>query len=222
MRAEIVSVGTELLLGQIVDTNAAYLAGVLSHLGISIYRRTTVGDNHDRLLMALQLALDENDVVITIGGLGPTMDDITRETLAEAIGDTLENDPEIARRLTAFFRSRKIEMPERNLRQALRPAHGRFFDNPNGTAPGLLFERGILAFGRTDGHLHNHFHYNPWTTPEENAERAAARLHREKPALYQWIATHDHNHIPHDFEFPEDQDHVHLDENGKPFKHKHR
>lgn len=141
MRAEIVSVGTELLLGQIVDTNAAYLARVLSELGIPVYRRITVGDNHDRLLAALRQALADADVVLTIGGLGPTMDDITRETLAEAIGDTLHRDEAIAERLRQFFHSRGMPVLESNLRQALVPDHGRALDNPNGTAPGLLFEK---------------------------------------------------------------------------------
>ncbi|HZO88529.1 MAG TPA: competence/damage-inducible protein A [Chthonomonadaceae bacterium] len=141
MRAEVVSVGTELLLGQIVDTNAAYLARVLSDLGISLYRRTTVGDNMERLVAALRQALADADVVITIGGLGPTMDDITRDGLAEAMGDTLHTDPEIAERLRQFFTSRGMTVLESNLRQALVPAHGRAIDNPNGTAPGLLFEK---------------------------------------------------------------------------------
>jgi nicotinamide-nucleotide amidase len=141
MRAEIVSVGTELLLGQIVDTNAASLGRVLSAHGISVYRRTTVGDNHDRLLSALRAALAENDFVFTIGGLGPTMDDITRDVLAEAMGDTLRHDEKIARRLAAFFRSRKVPLLESNLRQAMVPTNGRALDNPNGTAPGLLFEK---------------------------------------------------------------------------------
>jgi nicotinamide-nucleotide amidase len=141
LRAEIVSVGTELLLGQIVDTNAARLGRALSELGIFVYRRTTVGDNHDRLLTALRAALVENDVVFTIGGLGPTMDDITRDTLAEAMGDTLQYDEKIADRLRAFFRSRGVPVLESNLRQAWVPTHGRALDNPNGTAPGLLFEK---------------------------------------------------------------------------------
>lgn len=141
MQAEVVSVGTELLLGQIVDTNAAHLARALSDLGIAVYRRVTVGDNHDRLLAALKEAVANNDVVITIGGLGPTQDDITRETLAEAMGDTLHEDPQIARRLEAFFRSRGARMTASNLRQAQVPVHGRAIDNPNGTAPGVLFEK---------------------------------------------------------------------------------
>jgi nicotinamide-nucleotide amidase len=141
MRAEIVSVGTELLLGQIVDTNAAKLGRALSELGIAVYRRTTVGDNHDRLLTALRSALTENDIVITIGGLGPTMDDITRDVLAEAIGDTLRHDEAYAHRLTAWFRARKIPMPESVLRQAMVPTEGRALNNPNGTAPGLFFDK---------------------------------------------------------------------------------
>lgn len=142
MRAEIVSVGTELLLGQIVDTNAAHLSKILSDLGIGVYRRTTVGDNHDRLLTALKAALAENDLVITIGGLGPTLDDITRDVLAEAMGDTLRYDEEIAEHLRAFFRTRNIHMPDSILRQAYVPTHGRPLPNPNGTAPGLIFELG--------------------------------------------------------------------------------
>ncbi len=134
--------GTELLLGQIVDTNAAYIARVLSELGITLYRRSTVGDNRDRLLAALKLALDESDLVITIGGLGPTMDDITRDGLATAFGDTLVRSEEIAARLDTFFRSRGMAVLESNLRQAMVPTDGRAIDNPNGTAPGLLFEKG--------------------------------------------------------------------------------
>lgn len=141
MRAEVLSVGTELLLGQIVDTNAAYLARALSDLGISLYRRATVGDNMDRLLAALRQALNDADVVITIGGLGPTMDDITRDGLAEALGDTLVRDEGIAAKLTEFFQSRGMTVLESNLRQAMVPTQGRAIENPNGTAPGLLFEK---------------------------------------------------------------------------------
>jgi nicotinamide-nucleotide amidase len=141
VRAEIVSVGTELLLGDIVDTNAAHLSRALSEIGVSVYRRTTVGDNHERLLHALRTALADSDAVITIGGLGPTDDDITRETLAEAMGDTLRHDDEIARRLKALFRLRKMPLLASNLKQAMVPTDGRALDNPNGTAPGLLFEK---------------------------------------------------------------------------------
>ena len=142
MRAEIVSVGTELLLGQIVDTNAAYLARILSELGVSVYRRVTVGDNMERLVAALKEAIDTSDAVFTIGGLGPTMDDITRDGLAAAFGDTLVQNEEIAEKLREFFKKRGYQMSESNLRQALVPTQGRALDNPNGTAPGLLFEVG--------------------------------------------------------------------------------
>ncbi|GDX40874.1 CinA-like protein [Armatimonadota bacterium] len=142
MRAEILSVGTELLLGQIVDTNAAYLARVLSDLGVSVYRRVTVGDNMDRLLAALRSALESSDLVITIGGLGPTMDDITRDGLALAFDDTLHLNDDIAEGLRTFFTKRGMPVLESNLRQAMVPTDGRAIENPNGTAPGLLFEKG--------------------------------------------------------------------------------
>ena len=141
MRAEIVSVGTELLLGSIVDTNAAYLARVLSDVGVSVYRRQTVGDNRERLLAALRMALESSDLVITIGGLGPTMDDITRDGLAEAFEDTLVRSDAIAEQLRQFFANRGMPLLESNLRQAMVPTSGRALDNPNGTAPGLLFEK---------------------------------------------------------------------------------
>jgi hypothetical protein len=83
-------------------------------------------------------------------------------------------------------------------------------------------DHGILGFGRTDGELHNHFHFNPWTNPEENLERAAARLHRQKPELFKWIRTTEHNHIPHDFEHPHEREHEHVDEHGRKYKHSHR
>ncbi|MEP6756168.1 MAG: competence/damage-inducible protein A [Chthonomonadales bacterium] len=142
LRAEVVSVGTELLMGQTVDTNAARLGIELSALGVSLYRRTTVGDNHDRLFLALRAAILENDIVITIGGLGPTMDDITRDVLAEAMGDTLVKDQAIADRLAAWFKSRGAPLLESNLRQAMVPTSGSALDNPNGTAPGLYFHNG--------------------------------------------------------------------------------
>ena len=141
MRAEIVSVGTELLLGQIVDTNAAYVAKAFSEVGISVYRRVTVGDNMERLVAALSQAISESDIVLTIGGLGPTMDDITRDGLAQVFDDTLHLDEGIADRLRAFFALRGMSMLASNLRQAMVPTQGRALDNVNGTAPGLLFEK---------------------------------------------------------------------------------
>ena len=141
MQAEIVSVGTELLLGQIVDTNAAHLSRVLSGLGIDLYRRTTVGDNEARIVEAVRAAFESSDIVITIGGLGPTQDDLTKETVAKTLGIELLLDEEAAERIRKFFESRKLQMVESNLKQALKPASGRTIPNPVGTAPGAIFEK---------------------------------------------------------------------------------
>jgi nicotinamide-nucleotide amidase len=140
VRAEIISVGTELLLGQIVDTDAAYLSRMLPQFGIDLHYRVTVGDNEARLAEALKLALTRADIVFTIGGLGPTMDDLTKETVAAVLGDEMVLDEESAQRMRAFFTARGIEMPESNLKQAMVPKHGRTLLNPLGTAPGAAFE----------------------------------------------------------------------------------
>ncbi|MGQ9581287.1 MAG: competence/damage-inducible protein A, partial [Armatimonadota bacterium] len=140
MRAEIISVGTELLLGQIVDTNAVYLSNLLPEYGIEIYYRITVGDNASRLSDALRASLSRADLVFTIGGLGPTQDDLTKETVAQVVGDEMVLDEEIASRLRAHFAARGIEMPSTNLKQAMVPKRGRSFPNPLGTAPGAAFE----------------------------------------------------------------------------------
>jgi len=140
LQAEIVSVGTELLLGQIVDTNAAYLSELLASMGISVYFRTTVGDNENRIAEAVRLALSRSEFVITIGGLGPTEDDLTKETVAKVLGQRLVLDEESAERIRRFFAARGAAMPERNLKQALRPERGRVLPNDVGTAPGAVFE----------------------------------------------------------------------------------
>lgn len=140
MRAEIVSVGTELLLGQIVDTDAAYLSRTLSEFGIDLHYRVTVGDNAARLAEALRLALSRADLVFTIGGLGPTQDDLTKETVAEVVGDEMVMDEDCAGRLREFFAARGVEMPQANLKQAMVPKRGVALSNPLGTAPGAVFE----------------------------------------------------------------------------------
>ena len=104
MRAEIVSVGSELLLGQIVDTNAAHIARQLAALGLDLFQKTTVGDNLGRVAAALETALERADVVITTGGLGPTEDDVTREAVARATGRELEFHPDLLDQIEAFFR----------------------------------------------------------------------------------------------------------------------
>jgi nicotinamide-nucleotide amidase len=136
--AEIVSIGTELLMGQIVDTNAQYLAAVFPDYGIGHYHRQTVGDNFDRLVSALRLALSRSDLVFTIGGLGPTEDDITRKAIAAALEDELALDERYAEKLRRLFSQRNLPWLDTQLQQAYHPRSGHFIENPNGTAPGLL------------------------------------------------------------------------------------
>lgn len=134
---EILSVGTEILLGDILNTNSKYLSEELAKLGISVLRHTTVGDNADRLAAALKTALERSDIVIATGGLGPTADDITRDVCCAVMGFGLELDSSIADGIRAYFDSKGYEMPESNLRQAYVPVGGDVFENKNGTAPGL-------------------------------------------------------------------------------------
>ena len=142
MNAEIVSVGTELLLGQIVDTDAVFLAKMLSNLGISIYHRTTVGDNPERLRETLVLAFSRADLVITVGGLGPTQDDLTKEMVAEVLGDTFVEDAAHTKWLNDRAALRGWgNLPPSFAKQALVPVHGRGIPNPQGTALGALFEK---------------------------------------------------------------------------------
>ncbi|MCL6520029.1 MAG: competence/damage-inducible protein A [Armatimonadetes bacterium] len=141
MRAEIISVGTELLLGQIIDTNAPYLGRVLSTLGIDVYHRTTVGDNASRLADVLKTALSRADLVITVGGLGPTMDDLTKETIAEVLGEKLVLDLDSERAIREFFERRGIKLVASNFKQALKPESGTALPNSVGTAPGVLVEK---------------------------------------------------------------------------------
>lgn len=142
MNAEIVSVGTELLLGQIVDTDAVFLAQMLSRLGINIHHRATVGDNPERIKDTLRLAFSRADLVITIGGLGPTQDDLTKEMVADVLGDTFVEDAVHVQWLRDRIGQGGWEkQPPSFWKQALIPAHGRGLANPNGTALGALFEK---------------------------------------------------------------------------------
>ncbi|MBI4308029.1 MAG: competence/damage-inducible protein A [Chloroflexi bacterium] len=141
MKAEIVSIGTELLMGQIVDTNAAYLAGQLPALGVDLYFISQVGDNIGRISDVLSRALARSDLVLTTGGLGPTEDDVTREAIAQALGERMEVRPELERPLRDFFRRRGMEMPERNVKQATLIPSAKAIPNPKGTAPGWWVEK---------------------------------------------------------------------------------
>jgi nicotinamide-nucleotide amidase len=135
MQAEIVVIGTELLLGQIIDTNAAYLAQQLSKIGIDLYYKSTVGDNKGRIVEVLTLATRRSDIVITTGGIGPTLDDMTRESVAEVIGVPLELQPHLLDQIKAMMGSRYTE---NNARQAYIPAGALPIENPVGTAPGFI------------------------------------------------------------------------------------
>jgi nicotinamide-nucleotide amidase len=139
MKAEILSIGTELLLGEIIDTNAAYIASRLPGLGIDLYFKHTVGDNLGRIVEVMGRAVANNDIVLTTGGLGPTEDDLTREAIAAVMGEETHIDEELERVLRARFAGRT--MPERNLKQAWLIPSARAIPNPRGTAPGWWVER---------------------------------------------------------------------------------
>ena len=140
MRCEVVSVGTELLLGQVVDTNAAWIGDQLAVAGIDCHFQTRVGDNEGRIADALRIALGRNDAVVVCGGLGPTQDDITREAIARALDVPLVRDPAMVESIRAIFSSRLRTMPDINARQADRPEGAAFIPQVRGTAPGLICE----------------------------------------------------------------------------------
>ena len=138
MRCEVLAVGTELLLGQVVDTNSAWIGEQLAAVGIDSYLHVQVGDNRDRLVEALRSLLATTDAVLVCGGLGPTQDDLTREAIAEVMGVGLRRDEELAEQIRQLFMSRGRSMPANNLRQADVPEGARAIPNRLGTAPGLI------------------------------------------------------------------------------------
>ena len=141
MKAEILSIGTELLMGEIVDTNASFLASQLPTLGIDVYYMHQVGDNQGRLLETLQRAWGRSDLILCTGGLGPTEDDLTRETISALLGERMAVDPTLEKELRSFFESRGIRMPSNNLKQASLIPSAKAIPNPRGTAPGWWVER---------------------------------------------------------------------------------
>lgn len=141
MKGEIISVGTELLLGEIVDTNAAFLAQQLSLLGIDLYWVSQVGDNRARLLEVLRRAWDRSDLILLSGGLGPTDDDLTREAIAELVGEKMAVDPELEKWLRESFARLGLSMPLSNLKQATLIPSAKSIPNPLGTAPGWWLEK---------------------------------------------------------------------------------
>src|SRR5919106_1357429 len=140
MRAEIIGVGTEILLGQICNNNAQWISQELAEIGVDVFHHQAVGDNLDRIADAFRMALSRADVVIVTGGLGPTQDDITRQGLAAALGLRLVRHPEIEDFLREKFARLDREMPEINLVQADVPEGARYILPDRGTAPGLIVE----------------------------------------------------------------------------------
>lgn len=170
MKAEIVSVGTELLLGEIVDTNASYLSQKLAELGIDVHYRHTVGDNLARLTEVIATALGRADVVLLTGGLGPTEDDLTREAIAAATGQPLVRVPASEQRLREFFAARNRPLADSNLKQADAPTGAVHMENVCGTAPGVFMRRqGKLIFAAP----------GPPTELREMTERSILPLLRE-------------------------------------------
>ncbi len=140
MKAEILSIGTELLLGQITDTNAAWLAQQLPQLGVDLYFISQVGDNRGRLTETISRAYGRSDLVICTGGLGPTEDDLTREAISDMLNEPMEVQAGLAATLREFFAKRGVQMPERNVKQATLIKSAQALDNPVGTAPGWWVE----------------------------------------------------------------------------------
>jgi len=142
MNSEIISIGTELLLGHVINTNASFLSEKLAEAGIDVYHHTTVGDNPVRLTAAIIRALGRSDIVVTSGGLGPTVDDITIEVIARLTGRKLVLNKTILKGVKDYFRSKKVPFPEESIRQAYIPEGLKWVRNRVGTAPGLIAEYG--------------------------------------------------------------------------------
>ena len=143
MKAEILAIGTEMLFGQIVDTNSAWIASRMPALGIDLYYISTMGDNTGRMVQSFQRAWERSDLIITTGGLGPTEDDLTREAIAKTLGEEMYPDPDLERALRERFARRPNPgpMPERNLKQAMLIPSAMALKNPRGTAPGWWAEK---------------------------------------------------------------------------------
>ena len=141
--AELIAVGTELLLGNIANTDAQMISQGLSALGITVHNHTVVGDNPERLAEALEIARHRADIIITTGGLGPTYDDLTKQTICKTFGRELELHQDILDEISRWFETKMgKKMPANNIQQAMLPVNCTIFDNPVGTAPGCAFEEG--------------------------------------------------------------------------------
>jgi nicotinamide-nucleotide amidase len=186
MRCEVVAIGTELLLGQIVDTNSAWIGAELAQAGIDSYFQTKVGDNLGRIIGCIRQALERSDAVILCGGLGPTQDDITREAIAEVMGVPLVRSAELAERIRALFASRGREMAANNLRQADVPEGAAVIPEMPGTAPGLICPVGAKVIYAVPGVPHEMQTMLRGTVLPDLQRRAGARAVIRSRVLRTW------------------------------------
>ena len=179
MKAEIISTGTEILLGETLNTSAHYLTGKLSTLGIEVDYHTTVGDNPERLEEVLRQALGRSDLLITTGGLGPTADDLTKELVAKVLELKLELDSSSLEQIKQFFGRRKAPMPESNEKQAFFPVNSKILPNPIGTAPGAIIEKSgkiVIILPGPPFELHPMFDHYVWPELEKILEPHVERM----------------------------------------------
>ncbi|GAB6156226.1 competence/damage-inducible protein A [Desulfosporosinus burensis] len=179
MKAEIVSTGTEILLGETLNTSAHYLTGKLSTLGIEVDYHTTIGDNPERLEQVLRQALGRSDLLITTGGLGPTADDLTKELVAKVLELKLELDSSSLEQIKKFFGRRKAPMPESNEKQAFFPVNSKILPNPIGTAPGAIIEKSgkiVIILPGPPFELHPMFDNYVWPELEKILEPHVERM----------------------------------------------
>jgi nicotinamide-nucleotide amidase len=186
MRCEVIAVGTELLLGHIVDTNSAWIGGQLAAAGIDSHFQTKVGDNQERMVACLRLALERSDAVILCGGLGPTQDDITRETIAEVMGAGFTRRPEIGERIRALFAARGRVMPDNNLHQADVPDGASVIPQMPGTAPGLICPLGDKVVYAVPGVPHEMREMVSGTVVPDLRQRAGAGAVIKSRVLRTW------------------------------------
>ncbi|MHB1652765.1 MAG: competence/damage-inducible protein A [Desulfitobacteriaceae bacterium] len=179
MKAEILATGTELLLGQTLNTSAHYLTGKLSGLGIEVDYHTSVGDNPERIEGALRLAMSRSDLLVTTGGLGPTVDDLTKELVAKVLGLEMVLDPQSLDQVKAFFAKRKGPMPVGNEKQAYFPEGAKILPNPIGTAPGAMIEQGgkmVIILPGPPFEMRPMFDDYVWPILEQKMGRDAERM----------------------------------------------
>ena len=158
MKAEIISIGSELLLGQIANTDAQYLSKQLAQIGMDIYYHTVIGDNRQRLLKMLKIASKRSDIIITTGGLGPTMDDLTKETIADFLELDMVLDRASLNSIQCYFKKVNRPMNDENIKQALFPRGAKILPNHYGTAPGAIIEDKNNTYIILPGPLHELTH----------------------------------------------------------------